>query len=604
MSFLAELKRRSVFRVGAAYLVVAWLLMQVTDTLVPALHMPHWVTTVVVFLLLVGFVLALVFAWAFELTPGGLKREAAATPAESVARGRGRQIDYVIIGALVLALGYFIYDKFLLDSGREASPAETAKQADETQGEAAADARNSIAVLPFVNMSADPEQEYFVDGLAEELLNLLASIPELRVAARTSSFSFKGANVDIRSIAEKLDVEHILEGSVRKADDTLRITAQLIDADSGYHIWSQQFDRQLEDVFAIQEEISASVVDALRISLLGELPKVQEINPEAYTLYLRGKYGLTNPGKDSLQKAVDTLQAALELEPDYAPALLQLGWAYFMQASTIQRDVHEGMALARTAVERALASDDRLAEAHIALGWIHQYYDWDWQAAEQDMQRALALGPGDVAVLNGAGVLAGNAGRLDEAIKLNRRAVELDPLSFPAQYNLTGPLVAAGRLDEADTVLGYALELAPQAPWVHFSLGVNSLLRNQPERALTEMKLEVDPLARDLGLILGLSALGREAEAEQALEIFSEKYKDSAAFSIAQAHAWRGNADEAFLWLDTAFEQRTSELATILWDPVITVLKSDPRWPVFLARMGLPPEPAGQQDRSKPLPSR
>jgi tetratricopeptide (TPR) repeat protein len=285
---------------------------------------------------------------------------------------------------------------------------------------------------------------------------------------------------------------------------------------------------------------------------------------------------------------VETLQAALELEPDYAPALLQLGWAYFMQASLIERDVHEGMALARTAVERALDSDDGLAEAHIAVGWIHQYYDWDWQAADKDMQRALALAPGDVAVLNGAGVLAGNAGRLDEAITLGRRAVELDPLSFPAQFNLAGPLTAAGHLDEAEAALGYALELAPQATWVHFALGVNFLLRKQPERALTEMKLEGDPLVRDLGLILGLSDLGREAEAEQALESFTEKYKESAAFSIAQAHAWRGNADEAFAWLDAAYEQRNTELTTILWDPLITVLESDPRWPAFLDKMGLP----------------
>jgi TolB-like protein/Tfp pilus assembly protein PilF len=588
MSFFAELKRRNVFRVGAAYLMVAWLLMQVTDTVVPALHLPDWIVTAVVLFLIIGLPLALVFAWAFELTSEGLKREAQVQPAESITHRTGRKLDYLIIGALVLALGYFAYDKVLLAPQRDAALVESTTQTFENQAAAAADAQKSIAVLPFANLSADPEQEYFVDGLAEELLNLLASIPELRVAARTSSFSFKNENIDIRTIAEKLDVEHILEGSVRKAGETLRITAQLIDADSGYHIWSQQFDRQLEDVFAIQEEIAASVVDALRISLLGELPKVQEINPDAYALYLRGKYAMTNPGKDGSQKAVDTLQAALELEPDYAPALLQLGWAYFMQASMIQRDVNEGMALARTAVERALASDDGLAEAHIALGWIHQYYDWDWQAADEDVQRALALAPGDVAVLNGAGVLAGNAGRLDEAITLSRRAVELDPLSFPAQFNLAGPLMAAGRLDEADAALGYALELVPQAPWLHFSLGVNFLLRKQPERALEEMKLEVDPLVRDLGLILGLSDLGREAEAEQALEIFTEKYKESAAFSIAQAHAWRGNADEGFVWLDTAYEQRSSELTTILWDPLITVLKSDPRWLAFLDKMGLP----------------
>jgi TolB-like protein len=285
MSFFAELKRRNVFRVGAAYLVVAWLLMQVTDTLVPALHLPSWIVTAVALFLIIGLPLALIFAWAFELTPEGLKREAEVEPAESIRHRTGRKLDYVIIGALVLALGSFAYDKLLLDPQRDAALLESAKQDFQKQADAAGDAQKSIAVLPFANMSADPEQEYFVDGLAEELLNLLAGIPELRVAARTSSFSFKNdENIDIRSIGEKLNVKHILEGSVRKAGDTLRITAQLIEADSGYHVWSQRFDRQFEDVFAIQDEIAAAVADALRISLLGEVSKVQAINPEAYAL--------------------------------------------------------------------------------------------------------------------------------------------------------------------------------------------------------------------------------------------------------------------------------------------------------------------------------
>jgi TolB-like protein len=320
MSFFAELKRRNVFRVGAAYLVVAWLLMQVTDTVVPALHLPGWIVTAVVLFLIIGLPLALIFAWAFELTAEGLKREAEVEPAESISHRTGRKLDYLIIGTLVLALGYFAYDKVLLDPQRDAALVERTTQAFEKQAATAADAQKSIAVLPFANMSADPEQEYFVDGLAEELLNLLAGIPELRVAARTSSFSFKNENVDIRAIAEKLNVEHILEGSVRKAGDTLRITAQLIEADSGYHLWSRRFDRQIEDVFAIQEEIAAAVVDALKISLLGEVAKVEEINPEAYTLYLQGKHFYGRRTREGFAKAVEAYQGALKLEPRYALA--------------------------------------------------------------------------------------------------------------------------------------------------------------------------------------------------------------------------------------------------------------------------------------------
>ncbi|HUO81978.1 MAG TPA: adenylyl cyclase, partial [Gammaproteobacteria bacterium] len=290
MSFFAELKRRNIFRVGAAYLVVAWLLMQVTAMLVPALHLPDWIVTAVAFFLIIGLPLVLIFAWAYELTPEGLKRKAEVEPAESIARLTGRKLDFLIIGALVLALGYFTYDKFVLDPQRDGALVESTTRAFEKRSAVTADAQKSIAVLPFDNMSADAEQAYFADGLAEELLNLLASIPELRVAARTSSFSFKGQQVDIRTIAEKLNVEHILEGSVRKAGDTLRITAQLIEADSGYHLWSRLFDRKLEDVFAIQEEIAFAVVNALKISLLGEVPKVEEIDPEAYALYLQGQH--------------------------------------------------------------------------------------------------------------------------------------------------------------------------------------------------------------------------------------------------------------------------------------------------------------------------
>ena len=585
MSFFAELKRRNVFRVGAAYLVVAWLLMQVTDTLVPALHLPDWIVTAVVLFLILGLPLVLVFAWAFELTPEGLKREAEVQPAESITHRTGRKLDYLIIGALVLALGYFTYDKLLLDPQRDAALVESTTQAFEKQ---AAEAQKSIAVLPFANMSADPEQEYFVDGLAEELLNVLAGVPELRVAARTSSFSFKKENIDIRTIAEKLNVEHILEGSVRKSGDTLRITAQLIEADSGYHLWSQRFDRKLEDVFAIQDEIANAVVDALKISLLGKVVKMEQINPEAYALYLQGRHFYERGSEKDYEKAVNANQAALKLEPEYARAWWALGHTYFSQASKIYREVHEGMALARAAAERALVLDENLAEAHALIGWISMIYDWNWQGADDAMQRGLALEPGNVDVLGGASVLAAVLGRLDEAIKLDRRVIELDPLRWQAHTNLGLDLTAAGQLDEAVAVFRHVLELDPQAPGVRFLLGRIFLLQHRPQMALTEMKQEIDPVDRDLGTVLALFDLGRNTEADQALAAFIQDNGESAACHIAGIYAWRGDADEAFVWLDTAYEQRDSFLAELLWDPLLAGLKSDPRWPAFLDKMGLP----------------
>ena len=588
MSFFAELKRRNVFRVGAAYLVVAWLLMQVTDTVVPALHLPGWIVTAVVLFLIIGLPLALIFAWAFELTAEGLKREAEVEPAESISHRTGRKLDYLIIGTLVLALGYFAYDKVLLDPQRDAALVERTTQAFEKQAATAADAQKSIAVLPFANMSADPEQEYFVDGLAEELLNLLAGIPELRVAARTSSFSFKNENVDIRAIAEKLNVEHILEGSVRKAGDTLRITAQLIEADSGYHLWSRRFDRQIEDVFAIQEEIAAAVVDALKISLLGDVAKVEEINPEAYTLYLQGKHFYVRRTREGFAKAVEAYQGALKIEPKYALAWSALGQNSFDQATSAHVDTHEGMALARAAIERALELDDGLARPHTAMGWLLLYYDWDWVGADEAMQRALALEPGNTASIEGAAVFAAVLGRLDEAVTLQRRVVAGDPLNQAAHANLGFFLAAVGQLEEATAVFRHVLELDPQYPGAYSALGLIFLLQDRPEMALAEIEQEPDRTQRDLGTVLVLSALGQAAEADQALAIAIEEHKESATYLNVIAYAWVGNADKAFRWMDIAYEQRDSFLAEILSNPLLARLKSDPRWPAFLDKMGLP----------------
>jgi TolB-like protein/Flp pilus assembly protein TadD len=587
MGFLGELKRRNVFRVGAAYLVVAWLLIQVTDTLVPALHLPGWIVTAVVLFLIIGFPLALVFAWAFELTPDGLKREAEVEPTGSIRHRTGRKLDFLIIGGLVLAVGYFTYDKFLLDPQRDAMLVENTTKAFEKQAAAAAGAQKSIAVLPFANMSADPEQEYFADGLAEELLNLLAGIPELRVAARTSSFFFKDENQDIRTIAQKLNVEHILEGSVRQSGATLRITAQLIEADSGYHLWSQRFDRKFEDVFVIQEEIAAAVVEALRISLLGEVPKANEINPDAYALYLQGKHFYDRRNREGLEKAVEAYQAALELEPEYAPAWNGLGSAYFMQAG-IHRDVHDGTALARAAVERALALDDSLADAHASMGYIRMYYDWDWQGADEAMQRALAREPANVMALGGASDLAAIWGRLDESIELSQRIIELDPLSLTAHLDLGMVLIVVGDLEGAAARFRHVLSLDPQVPYPHFELGVIFLLQNQPQKALAEMQRESDPGHRELGTVLALSALGRKVEADQALAAFIQDHNDSLASFIAEIYAWRGDVDQAFMWLDTAYEQRDGYLADIMLVPTMASLKSDLRWPAFLDKMGLP----------------
>ena len=293
MLLYKELKRRNVFRVTIAYVIIAWLILQVGDTLAPALHLPESINTALAFFLILGFPLAIFLAWAYELTPEGLKRERDVDRTKSITHVTGRKLDSFIIAVLVLALGYFVFDKFVLDPSRDAelvqATTETvAKQATESREAETAD--KSIAVLPFLNMSDDAANEYFSDGISEEMLNLLTKIPELRVTSRTSAFSYKGKDFKIADVGRELNVAYVLEGSVRKAGNKVRITVQLIEVDSDTHQWSETYDRTLEDIFAIQDEIAAAVVAQLKVALLGAVPMVRETNPQAYALFLQGRH--------------------------------------------------------------------------------------------------------------------------------------------------------------------------------------------------------------------------------------------------------------------------------------------------------------------------
>ena len=322
MWLVSELKRRNVIKVAIAYAVAAWLLIEVSVTTFPMLRLPEWTATFVTVLLMIGFPLALIFAWAFELTPEGIKLEKHVDRSQSTAHMPGRKFDYLIIAVLVLALGYFAFDKFVLDPSRDAELVQTTT---EVVTEQAAETGNSwipdksIAILPFVNMSSDPEQEYFSDGISEELLNVLSKLPGLRVVARTSSFQFKGENRDVIDIGQQLNATLVLEGSVRTAGLQIRITAQLIDARNGFHLWSETYDRELENIFVVQDEISAAIVDALKghLGLQGDVtPRATAaVNAEAYEAYLRGRYLVVQRIRASIEGAVGQFEKALALDP-------------------------------------------------------------------------------------------------------------------------------------------------------------------------------------------------------------------------------------------------------------------------------------------------
>ncbi len=449
----------------------------------------------------------------------------------------------------------------------------------------------SIAVLPFVNMSADKNQEYFSDGLAEELLNHLAKIPGLKVAARTSSFQFKGKNEDLRSVGEKLNVGSILEGSVRKEGNKVRITAQLIKASDGFHLWSETYDRELNDIFTVQEDIARSVASSLQVTLLGATPAAssnQNKNGDAYNAYLQGRYFYERNDKENLDRAVVAYQRAIGLDPGYAAAWAGLADARSAQAGGGYIPLEEGYGKAREAADRALALDPNLAEAQTALGWIKTYYDWDWAGADAAFQRALASGPANTRVLIGAAALARTLGRMQEAVALDRRAVELDPLSPFAYRELGVHLYYSGHLDEALVAFRKVVELSPELPQGHLVIGRVLLAQGRSPEALAEMEREPDPSWRAFGLALGSFAVGRKRESDIALSKVIKEYQFEGAYQIAEIYGFRGENDRAFEWLERAYRQRDSGLAFVKGDPLLKTLQGDPRYAAFLRKMRLP----------------
>ena len=320
-SLFSELKRRNVFKVGVAYLVLAWVVVQVTDTAVPALHLPEWILTAVFFFGVIGFPFAIFFAWAFEVTPEGIKKESEITPDESITAHTGRKLDFVIIGLLVVGMGYFIYESRFSSETEQGIVVESPSTEITSPKEVAQEPEgSSIAVLPFVNMSSDPEQEYFSDGISEEILNVLAKLPNLKVTSRSSAFAFKGSKINISEVAKKLGVNNVLEGSVRKFGNRIRITAQLIEAGSDTHLWSETYDRELVDLFAIQDEISAAIVEALKAKLGLDVKvatrDMSKVNLDAHNEYLKGRFYIENRTEADLEKALAYFDKAIELAPD------------------------------------------------------------------------------------------------------------------------------------------------------------------------------------------------------------------------------------------------------------------------------------------------
>ena len=448
----------------------------------------------------------------------------------------------------------------------------------------------SIAVLPFVNMSDDAGNEYFSDGISEELLNLLAKIPELRVISRSSAFSFKGKDMKVADVARELNVAHILEGSVRKAGNQVRITVQLIEARSDTHLWSETYDRMLDDIFAIQDEIAAAVVAQLKVTLLGAAPVVRETDPQAYALYLQGRHLRRQMTAEGNEQAQALLQQALAIDPGFAAAWEELGSVYFNQVPINQRPIDEGYTLAREATNKALAIDPDYAMAHASLGSIAMIYDNDLAATARHFERALQLEPANTVIIISAAHLTASLGRPDEALALIEFAVSRDPVNPIGHFILGSYYIRAGRWDEAIASFRTALTLSPGSNMAQYQIGIALLLKGEPQAALEVMQLEADVLDRMFGLPMVYHALGKKDESDAALAALIEQDERDAAYGIACVLAYRGEADSAFEWLDRAVEYRNPALSGILDEPLFANIHDDPRWQPFLESIGKSPE--------------
>jgi TolB-like protein/tetratricopeptide (TPR) repeat protein len=615
-TLFAELKRRNVLRMAGLYLIGSWLITQVAATLLPAFEAPAWTLRALVMVLAIGFVPTMMFSWIYELTPEGLKRDAEVPLEQSIADQTGRRIDRMILATLVLALAYFAVDKFVLAPGRsareiasavdQANVASAAKgvvsptSAASTNPESVAPAGEpsipsierdpSIAVLPLQDLSQAKDQEYFSDGITEELLDLLAKVPKLRVIARTSSFSYKGKDTPIAEIARVLHVAAVLEGSVRKSGQKVRITVQLIRASDSSHLWSETYDRTLDDIFKVQDDIAAAVVDKLRITLLGAVPTAKPVDPRIYPLILQANALIAQNNAAGNKQALSLSEQAVSLVPGEVRAWDALALVSFNQVSASERSIEEGLPQVRAAVERALSLDPNDATAHSLAGRIADVYDTDFVSAAAHYQRALSLDPTNSDVLYNVAVFLAGVGKVDAGITVMRYLVAHDPASARVHYRLGDLLQRARDFDGAIASERVALALSPQYNGAHNIISISLLAKGDAAGALVEAEAESSETWRAIGVTAAYYAVGRKVESDAALSALIAKLEKDASYNIAYSYAFRGEVDRAFEWLDKAVQYKDGGLSEIVYEQFFDKMRSDPRWLPFLRKIGRAPE--------------
>jgi TolB-like protein/Flp pilus assembly protein TadD len=583
--FFTELKRRSVYKVGIAYAVVGWLLIQIATQVFPFFEIPNWGVRLMVLIIALGFPIALILAWAFELTPEGIKRTEAADAAGKHSRG-GAWIYIVLIGA-ALSIGLFFLGRYT---------------ASRKQTESAELSAKSIAVLPFENLSRDPDNAYFADGIQDEILARLSKIADLKVISRTSTQKYKSAPDNLREIARQLGVSNILEGSVQKAADQVRVNVQLINALNDAHLWSEIYDRKLTDMFAIESDIAKTIADTLQAKLSGSEHQAIAARPtentQAHELYLKGRYFGGKRTADDLQRAIDYYNQSLAKDPNYAAAYAAIANSYTLLQEYSKLTPAEAFPKAEAAAARALAIDDNLAEAHAALGLVMVSADFNFKEAELEFERAIELNPNSAEAhyFFGISVLL-PLGQFDQAIAELKHAIALDPFSVIMNANLGLAYIMARRYPEAIVQLRKTAELDPSSRQVQDRLGSALLLSGDVPGAIAEYEqaresARKEGQGREYYAVVFLAHLyGVNGNREKALKMFEEarQLEDRArvwAYGYALIQIGLGNKEEAIDWLERSYQAK--EAAWIKVDPMLDPLRGDPRFEALVQKVFVP----------------
>ncbi len=575
--FFGELKRRNVYKVGVAYAIVAWLLMQVASQIFPFFEIPNWVVRLIILLLVIGFPIALIIAWGFEVTSEGIKRTETADAAGLRSHG-GAWIYVVLIGA-ALSVGLFFVGRYTAGNAtRQVSEVTTAIP------------EKSIAVLPLINESGDPKDEYFSDGLSEELIAALAQISGLKVIGRSSSFRFKERHEDPKAIGQKLGVSTLLEGTVRKQNDRVRIVAELVNAGDGIALWTRTFDRELRDIFSLQQEIARAVAESLKVTLLGSNEKSAQMasnSVQAHNAYLQAHFHFQRRNLEDYRKAITYFDQAIQLDPNYALAYAERAEVWTM-IGDLAGERATAYPKARSDAEKAVEIAPALAEAHAALGWVRFFGEWKFAEGLSELKRAKELSPANPTANDLLARVIVYLGHIDEAERQAREAVELDPLSVATQFNLARVLLYAGKLEEADAAGRKIAELQPSSSSSHRWQVFVAVERGDGETALREAQLEPDGDFRRFELALAHYVRGDRKAADAALAELVTTGRKGLDYQIAQAYAVRGERDKAFEWLQIAFDNHDGGTLSLGVDPLLRGLRDDPRYKNLVVKVGLP----------------